>query len=95
MAGIKEYIPQFGDRTFEEYPFNDCDALTLSEVIYMPFETVVSTSFEDEPRNFAEAAKELFESRGSKHQKLGLMITNQSSVDMMAMAETARFPSPG
>ncbi len=91
MAGIKEYIPQFGDRTFEEYPFNDCDALTLSEVIYMPFETVVSTSFEDEPRNFAEAAKELFESRGSKHQKLGLMITNQSSVDMMAMAETARF----
>ena len=91
MAGIKEYIPQFGDRTFEEYPFNDCDALTLSEVIYMPFETVVSTSFEDDPRNFAEAAKELFESRGSKHQKLGLMITNQSSVDMMAMAETTRF----
>ena len=91
MAGIKEYIPQFGDRTFEEYPFNDCDALTLSEVIYMPFEKVVSASFKDEPRNFSDAAKELFDLRGSKHQKLGLMITNQSSLDMMAMSETARF----
>ena len=42
MAGIREYINQFGDRTFEEYPFNDSDALTLSEIIYMPFEKVVS-----------------------------------------------------
>ncbi len=91
MAGIKEYIVEFGDRTFEEYPFNDCDALTLSEVIYMPFEQVVSPSFDEEPKNFAKAANELFESRGCKHQKLGLMITNQSSIDMMAMAGTARF----
>ncbi len=91
MAGIKEYIAQFGDKTFEEHPFNDCDALTLSEIVYMPFEKVVSSSFDDEPRNFSEAAQELFEVRGNKHQKLGLMITNHSSINMMAMSQTARF----
>ena len=88
MAGIREYITQFGDKTFAEYPFNDCDALTLSELIYMPFERVVSRSFDAEPKNYSVAANELFALNGFKHKKLGLMITNHSSINMVAMANT-------
>lgn len=91
MAGIREYINQFADKTFEEYPFNDSDALALSEIIYMPFEKVVSRSFDAEPRNYAVAANELFALHGFKHKKLGLMITNHASINMMATANTKRF----
>ena len=91
MAGIREYITQFGDKTFAEHPFNDCDALTLSELIYMPFERVVSRSFDTEPKNYSVAANELFALNGFKHKKLGLMITNHSSINMVAMANTVRF----
>lgn len=91
MPGIKNYISEFGNKTFEECPLNDCDILTMSEVFYMPLEQTVSSSFEAEPKNFTAAANELFALRGFKHKKLGLLITPNASIDMVATAATKRF----
>ena len=91
MAGTKEYIAEFGSKSFEELPFSDSDALTLCEMFYMPLEQTVSSSFDDEPVEFSKAANELYALRNYKHKKLGLMITKNASVNMVAMAATQRY----
>jgi len=91
MPNSRNYIEEYSKISFEERPFSDADALALCEVFYMPFEQVVTSSFDDEEKNFADAANELFDLRDRKHKALGLMITNAASVNMMIMAETERF----
>lgn len=91
MPSIKEYISEFGNVSFNERAFSDADALALCEVTYMPFESIVSERFSDEPVPFKEAAERLFTARSEKHQKLGLMITAAPSKDMTAMSRLTRF----
>lgn len=91
MPGIYEYIEQCGAKTFDEVPFGDADNLTLCQIFYMPFEQVVSASFDDMPVPFAQAVNTLFAKRGYHHQKLGLMIPKDASVNMMRMAVQPRF----
>ena len=91
MAGLKEFIPEFGKYTFEEVPFCEGDAVLLTREIYMPFEQVVSSSYDEEPKNFVQAAEELFELRGYRHYGLGLMITSAPSRNMVAMSEQRRY----
>ncbi len=91
MSGTKEYIEEYGNISFNDRPFCDADAVALCEVFYMPFEKVVSTSFNDEPKNFAVACNELFALKNYKHKGLGLMITAAPSKRMMKMANKVRF----
>ncbi len=91
MPSIREYISEFGNVSFCNRPFGDADALALCEVTYMPFESIVSERFSDEPVPFKEAAERLFTARSEKHQKLGLMITAVPSKDMTAMSRLTRF----
>lgn len=91
MAGTKEFIQQFGSITFEEHPFCDGDALLLCQVTYMPFDRIVSDSFEDEPESLPEVCRKIFEYRGNKHTKLGLMINAEPSKRLMEMAASERY----
>lgn len=91
MAGSKEFMDEYGGKPFEEFPFCDGDVISICEATYMPFEKVVSSSFDDEPVSFAEACNRLFALNGYKHNKLGLMITNAPSVRMMQMADSVRY----
>ena len=91
MPNSKQFIEEFGSKTFSEHPFCDADALALTEVFYMPLELVVSASFDDEPVNFSDACNKLFDLRDNKHKPLGLMITSTPSKRLMQMAATARY----
>lgn len=91
MAGSKEFLEKYGDKTFEEFPFCDADAISLCEATYMPLENIISSSFFDESVLFRDACQELFERNGCKHNKLGLMITNAPSVRMMQLANSKRY----
>lgn len=93
MPGIYEYIERCGGESFGAVPFGDADNLTFCQVFYMPFEQVVPASFDAEPTSFVAAVNELFARRGYKHKKLGLMIPNDASVNMMRMAVQPRFAS--
>lgn len=91
MSGIKEFIQQFGEITFEEHPFCDGDALALSTIIYMPFDKVVSQSFDVEPVDFSEHAGKLFNEMGGRYTKLGLLIPADASKRMMEMSLANRY----
>lgn len=93
MATSINYIKKYGDRDFAEMPFNDVDNIALCEILYMPFEHVVSDSFNDEPVSFEEACQKLFAYNGNRHVAPGLMLMKKISVKMMAMAKTKRFGS--
>ena len=38
---IYEYIDEFGDKTFDERPFNEVDGLVLAELAYLSFENLI------------------------------------------------------
>lgn len=91
MAGAREYIIEFGNTSFEEYPFCDADALVLCQIFYMPLERVVSSSFDKAPLALADAANELFNMMGGKYRRLGLMIPKDASKNIMLMAARRRY----
>lgn len=93
MATSIDYIKKYGDRGFAEMPFNDVDNIALCEILYMPFEHVVSDSFNEEPVPFSDACRKLFEYNGNRHVAPGLILMKKISVKMMAMANTKRFGS--
>lgn len=93
MATSIDYIKKYGDRDFAEMPFNDVDNIALCEILYMPFEHVLSDSFNEEPVPFSDACRKLFEYNGNRHVAPGLILMKKISVKMMAMANTKRFSS--
>lgn len=91
MAYSKEHVRDYGNKSFDEIPFCDADAICLCEALYMPLEQVVGESFDDEPKTFSQAANELFALRGYKHSSVGLLISSGISRKMMTMAATKRY----
>ena len=91
MSDLLKYIAQFGDRTFDDVPFGDADNLALCEIFYLPFEHVISDSFDAEPVPFDDASRALFALRGNRHRRVGLVLSKESSREMMAMRTTPRF----
>lgn len=47
---ITSYVKKFGDRTFDEHPFNDVDALIMAELSYVNWDLLVP-SIHDGPSN--------------------------------------------
>ncbi len=91
MPGVKEYIETNGNVSFCDVPFGDADNLLFCQIFYMPFERVVSESFNDLPVPFPKACNEVFASRNYQHKKLGLMIPADGSHNIMRMAVQPRF----
>lgn len=86
------FLMEYGDKTFDEFPFCDGDAFVLCEIFYMPFEDVAPTSFEEAPMDFTVAAYNLFSERGSKHKGNGVVLfTKQPSKNMMRMTGMRRY----
>lgn len=86
------FINEYGSKSFEEFPFCDGDAFLMCEIFYMPFESVVPSSFRDVPINFADAADWLFSARGRKHKGNGIiMFSKQPSKNMNRVAASKRY----
>lgn len=91
MAGSLQYIKKFGNVSFTEMPFCDVDNVALCEIFYMPLEKVVSDSFSEEPRPFAEACQAMYSYNGNRHKAPGIMLKKSISVKMMEMAKQKRY----
>ena len=59
MANIVEYLNWRGDLSFEQSPLNEIDGLILANLSYVPFETIVSSPWEEQSITLQEAS-ELF-----------------------------------
>lgn len=91
MQTLTDYINNYGDISFKEKAFTDADNVAMCYMFYMPFDQVVSDSFDDEPIRFSNASSLLFAKRGFEHKQVGLILTKDISVKMMAMARCRRY----
>lgn len=91
MANVMDYIKKYGDISFCDMPFGEADNVALCGMYYMPFDKVVSDSFEDEPVDYKTASNEIFELRGRKHTPVGLVLLKNISEQMVLMSKYKRF----
>lgn len=91
MANVMDYIKKYGDISFCDMPFGEADNVALCGMYYMPFDKVVSESFEDEPVDYKTASDEIFELRGRKHTPVGLVLLKNISEQMVLMSKYKRF----
>ncbi len=91
MANVMDYIKKYGDVSFCDMPFGEADNVALCGMYYMPFDKVVSDSFEDEPVDYKTASDEIFELRGRKHTPVGLVLLKNISEQMVLMSKYKRF----
>lgn len=91
MANVMDYIKKYGDISFCDMPFGEADNVALCGMYYMPFDKVVSDSFEDEPVDYKTASDEIFELRGRKHMPVGLVLLKNISEQMVLMSKYKRF----
>lgn len=91
MANVMDYIKKYGDISFCDMPFGEADNVALCGMYYMPFDKVVSDSFEDEPVDYKTASDEIFEFRGRKHTPVGLVLLKNISEQMVLMSKYKRF----
>lgn len=91
MANVMDYIRKYGDTSFCDVPFGEADNVALCGMYYMPFDKVVSDSFDDEPVDYKTASDEIFELRGRKHEPVGLVLLKNISEQMVEMSKYKRF----
>lgn len=91
MANVMDFIKKYGDISFCDMPFGEADNVALCGMYYMPFDKVVSDSFEDEPVDYKTASDEIFELRGRKHTPVGLVLLKNISEQMVLMSKYKRF----
>ncbi len=91
MANVSDYIKNYGNISFKDKPFCDEDNVAMCMSFYMPLDKVVSPSFDEEPKTFGMASRELFALRGSKHKPVGLVLVKEISRLLMDMAARKRF----
>ncbi|MCQ2461833.1 MAG: DUF2974 domain-containing protein [Clostridia bacterium] len=91
MAGVEEYIRNYGDKSFTEMPFCEADNVALCNIFYLPLEKIVSASFDDEPMDFAQVCKCFYSYNGCKHIPAGLLLSKNISKRLMQMSECKRF----
>lgn len=49
MGNIIDYVKEYGDKTFKEHPFNEVDALVLSQFVYFKWEHVIPLITDNAP----------------------------------------------
>ena len=91
MANTYDFIKQYGRVSYNEKPFGDADNLVMCQISYLPFEKVVSGSFDDEPKGFSEVCNDIYNYMGCRFKALGLLITKDASVNLNEMSRQRRF----
>lgn len=90
MANLMDYLDWRGDITLEQSPFNEIDALILTQFVYLPFEGIISMNFEDK-MTIETAGEEFLEVyKNGEDENLTLLINNCRKV-MCKMMKTERF----
>lgn len=91
MANTYDFIKQYGRVSYNEKPFGDADNLVMCQISYLPFEKVVSESFDDEPKGFSEVCNDIYNYMGRRFKALGLLIPKDASVNLQEMSRQRRF----
>ena len=90
MANVMDYLDWRGDVTLEQSPFNEIDALILTQFVYLPFEGIISMDF-DNKMTIETAGEEFLEVyKNGEDENLTLLVNNIRKI-MCKMMKTERF----
>lgn len=89
MSNLSDYLEWRGDLSFEQSPFNKCDALLFSLVSYIDFKEIVPESVSEKIKWSSAAEKLTAISDFEQRKQLGQMI-NDNTVDIFLKA--SRYP---
>ncbi|MGN0535239.1 MAG: Mbeg1-like protein [Eubacterium sp.] len=89
MIKLDDYINDFGEFTFTEKPFNEIDNLIFSQLAYIDFENIITSSAYSVELSYA--SKKYFELHSEKEID-NLIKISQKAVELMSVcAKTKRF----
>lgn len=88
MNNIISYIEEYGDRTFEEFPFNEVDSLVLCQLSYLNYEGFVG-GFDSE--NPVTEVTKIYEAPNRDDILKGYWYTNNNRELFAAFATSDRF----
>lgn len=89
MSDIRDYIDWRGDITFENNPFNELDALALSQFVYLSLGDIVSDNLNDRC-SLSSAGKKYFKQNEGKEESLTLLLLNCGEISRKMM-KSERF----
>lgn len=87
MQGLIEYIEKYGRYSFSDFPFNEIDALILSQLVYIDFDFVVG----DKPVFLSDAAMRLFSKYSDEEIESFIGITSKAFRLLMSCAKSHRY----
>lgn len=91
MADLFDYLYWRGDLTFEQSPFNNNDALCLSQLSYIDFSDLVDSSF-SKKITLAELTDSFFKTENlEKRLDMGIFINTKTPDFLLACAKSKRF----
>lgn len=91
MANIVEYLNWRGDLSFEQSPLNEIDGLILANLSYVPFETIVSSPWEEQSITLQEASELFWQEQEEKKLIREFSLIKMAPFAMRRMATTRRF----
>ena len=91
MANIVDYINWRGDLSFKVCPFNEIDALILTQLAMIDFEGIVSAFPDTEEIKLREAADKYFLLDGEEKKTLGLIIPGDIIPMFKSMSVNKRY----
>ena len=78
MGNLITYVQQYEAQTFQEKLVTDIDILVLTEIAYLPFDEIVSSSFEEKTAiSLNQLGKEFETIKEKEHKNNPFMITKE------------------
>lgn len=91
MNSLAEYVKNYGNKSFEESPFNEIDALVLSQLSYVDFSAIVCKFDSDVEITLKDAAYQFFYLHNEDELKEKISIVYKASMLLSQCAETKRY----
>ena len=92
MGNLITYVQQYEAQTFQEKLVTDIDILVLTEIAYLPFDEIVSSSFEEKAAiSLNQLGKEFETIKEKEHKNNPFMITKERIQLLDVVSKSLRF----
>ena len=92
MGNLITYVQQYEAQTFQEKLVTDIDILVLTEIAYLPFDEIVSSSFEEKTAiSLNQLGKEFETIKEKEHENNPFMITKERIQLLDVVSKSPRF----
>ncbi|MDE5985569.1 MAG: DUF2974 domain-containing protein [Eubacterium sp.] len=91
MNSIVEYIENYKDRTFSEYPFNEIDALVFSQLSYVDYSAIVCKFDSEVEITLKDAAYQYFNLYSEEEINKKISIVHKAGLLLKQCSDTERY----